>query len=111
MSSKNPLRVLVMTNLYTPKEAATRLRCSLKTLSAHVRSGALRYVQIGRGTKRPRRMYADPDLAEFIERQTRKEVPWSTNRPARRTSISTSGGEVVGFTALQSERTAGKPRR
>jgi excisionase family DNA binding protein len=70
--------------LRTPQEAAARLRCSQRTLRAHVRAGALRYVIIGRGTKRPRRGFTDADLDEFIERQTRRDAPClSTGRRAR----------------------------
>jgi hypothetical protein len=61
--------------LRTPKEAAAILRCSLQTLSAHVQSGSLKYVEIGCGKKRPRRMYVDADLMEFIDRQTRTHCP------------------------------------
>jgi hypothetical protein len=78
----------VTTSLHTPNEAAARLRCSRKTLNAHVRSGALRYVLIGRGTKRPRRMFTDADLDEFIERQRRMAVPCpSIAQKARRLAV------------------------
>jgi hypothetical protein len=46
--------------LRTSTEAAEFLRCSRKTLSAHAGSGALRYVIVGHGTKRPRRMFTMP---------------------------------------------------
>ena len=36
-------------------------------------TGALRYVTIGHGTKRPRKMFTDADLNEFIAEQTRKD--------------------------------------
>ena len=45
--------------LRTPREAAIRLRCSLKTLRGHMASGALRYIVIGHGTKRPRKLLTD----------------------------------------------------
>src|SRR2546430_15506855 len=48
--------------LKTAAQAAARLGCSVKTLNGHVASGALRYVIIGHGTKRPRRMFTDADL-------------------------------------------------
>jgi hypothetical protein len=41
--------------LRSPQEAAAKLRCSIKTLNGHIASGALAYVIIGHGTKRPRR--------------------------------------------------------
>jgi hypothetical protein len=99
------------TILHTPAEIAARLRMSRKTLAEHVRSGALRYVSVGHGTKRPRKMFTDADVDEFIERQTRREVPCpSTNRKARRSTTSTFSGEVLAFTALRNERIAAKPK-
>src|SRR5262245_38763671 len=61
-----PLVAPLPDGLRTPAEAARKLRCSIKTLFAHVASGALRYVDIGRGTKRPHRMFTDADLDAFI---------------------------------------------
>ena len=48
--------------LYTMAEAAKRLGCSKKTLKGHIESGALRYVSLGHGPKRKRRMFTDADL-------------------------------------------------
>ena len=100
--------------LRTPAEAARKLGCSIKTLNAHVAAGDLRYVSIGKGTKRPRRMFADPDINEFITNQTRKDVPCpsiSTETVARRISTSTSKCEVIGFTARRNARRAAKPKK
>jgi hypothetical protein len=81
-------------------EAAAKANCSVKTLSGHIKTGALKYIIIGHGTKRPRKLIAPADLAEFIANQTRKDVPCpSTRARARRTSTSTSSGEVIAFTA------------
>src|SRR5262245_44123203 len=64
-----------LTSLRTSREAAARLRCSIKTLRGHVRSGALPYVALGHGRKRVRKMFADADLDAFIANQTRKDFP------------------------------------
>jgi hypothetical protein len=97
--------------LKTAAQAAAKLGCSIKTLNGHVASGALRYVSLGHGKKRRRRMYADPDLDEFIANQTRKDVPCpSTRTRARHTSNLTSGGEVIAFTAQPRPR-PGEPRK
>ena len=48
--------------LLTAAEAAAKLGCSIKTLNGHVAAGALKYVTIGHGTKRPRKMFTDADL-------------------------------------------------
>ena len=97
--------------LRTPAEAAARLRVSRKTLTEHVRSGALRYVIIGCGSKRPRKMFTDADIEEFIERQTRRDVPCPSIAPrARRSTTTTSSGRVIAFTALRNARTDAKPK-
>jgi hypothetical protein len=100
--------------LRTPAEAARKLRCSVKTLNAHVAAGALRYVDIGRGRKRARKMFTDSDLNEFIANQSRKDVPCPSTRTetvVRRISISTSKCEVIGFTARRNARRAAKPKK
>src|SRR5262245_4449244 len=108
------LRVPPPAGLKTAGQAAAKLGCSIKTLNGHVASGALRYVVIGHGTKRPRRMFADTDLDDFIANHTRKDVPCpsiSTETVARRISTSTSKCEVIGFTARRNARRAAKPKK
>src|SRR5215471_5768847 len=100
--------------LRTPAEAARKLRCSIKTLNAHVAAGDLRYVSIGKGRKRVRRMFTDADLDDFIANQTRKDVPCPSTRTetaARRISTSTSKCEVIGFTARRNARRGVKPKK
>lgn len=89
-----------MTALLTPAEVAARLRCSRKTLDAHVHAGDIRYVSIGHGKKRPRRMFTQADVEDFITRQTRRDVPVEpTRRVTRRTTASYSSDEPIGFLA------------
>jgi hypothetical protein len=98
--------------LHTASEAAVKLRCSVKTLNGYVAAGALKYVIIGHGMKRPRKMFTAADLDEFIAAQTRKDVPCpSSARSARHTGISTSNTEVIGFTARRNARLAAKPKK
>jgi hypothetical protein len=100
--------------LRTPAEAAHKLHCSVKTLNGYVKSGALKYVAIGHGKKRQRKMFADPDLNEFIANQTRKDVPCPSTRTetaARRISTSTSKCEVIGFMARRNARRAVRPKK
>src|SRR6516165_2354458 len=99
-------------SLLTPADAARRLGCSVKTLAGHVASGALRYVIIGHGIKRPRKMFADADLDAFIVNQTRKDVPCpSTATRAPRSGNTTSSGEVIAFSAQPRPRPGAKPKR
>jgi hypothetical protein len=74
-----------MTCLKTPEQAAEFLQCSPKQVHAHAKSGELRYVDIGRGSKRPRRRFTDADLIDFAERRSRRETPTcqSTSLKAR----------------------------
>jgi hypothetical protein len=86
--------------LLTIDEAAWRLRCSVKTLNGYVASGALRYVAIGHGSKRPRKMFTAADLDDFIVNQT-KDAPacQSSRTPVRLSGGSTSRSEVIAFSA------------
>ena len=98
--------------LRTPAEAAAKLRCSIKTLNGHVAAGVLKYVSIGHGTKRPRKMFTDADLDTFIAAQTREAFAMSVYRPAKRhTGISTSehrGHRFHGSTKCTTRREAEK---
>ena len=75
-------------------------------------SGALKYVIIGHGTKRTRRMFTDADLNQFVVDQTRKDIATcpSTSPHVRHTGTSTSKCEVIGFTARRNARRAAKPK-
>jgi helix-turn-helix protein len=98
--------------LLTRAQAAAKLNCSLRTLDGHVASGTLRYVVIGHGKKRARRMFTDADLNEFIANRTRKDVPCpSIASGARRSGSSISGFEVIAFTGLRNARPGGKPKK
>jgi hypothetical protein len=106
-------RVAPPDGLRTEREAAAKLGCSVKTFKGHVAAGRLKYVLVGHGTKRQRRMFTDADLNEFISNQTHKDVPAcpSTGTRARRTGTSTSSSEVVAFTAQPKPRPAVKPKQ
>jgi hypothetical protein len=105
-------RIHIPDGLRTVREAAARLGCSIKTLNGHIDSGALRYVNIGHGEKRPRKMFTDADLDALIAAQTRKESPCpSTASRARHSGTSISSGEVVAFTARPKSRPGVKPKK
>ena len=98
--------------LRTSAEAARKLRCSIKTLNGHIASGALKYVVLGHGKRRQRRMFTDADLNEFIANKTRKVTPCpSTAGRARPTGISTFTGEVIDFTGPRKPPRDAKPRK
>jgi hypothetical protein len=107
------LQVAPPDGLRTPDEAARKLGCSVKTLNAHVAAGDLRYVIIGKGTKRPHRMYAAADLDDFIANQTRKDSPAcrSIASRARRSSTSNSASEVIAFSAQPRPRPGAKRKK
>jgi hypothetical protein len=99
----------VPNGLRTLAEGAAKLGCSIRTLRGHIASGALRYVVIGHGKKRPRKMLTDADINTFIANQTRKDSPacLSTKTHARHTGTSTSKSEVIAFTARRNVRPGG----
>jgi hypothetical protein len=95
--------------LRTPAQAAARLGCSEKTLKGYVAAGAIGYVVIGHGSKRPRKMFSDSDLDAFIAEQTRKDSPCpSTPTSVRRIGVSTSRSKVIAFSAVPRPRPGGK---
>jgi hypothetical protein len=97
--------------LRTPHEAARKLRISMKTLKGHVLSGALRYIAIGHGRERPRRMFTDADLDEFVANQKRKDVPCPSDATrARRSGNTISKSEIIAFSALRRRRLGVKPK-
>ena len=92
-----------MTTLRTPREVAERLRCSLRTLSDHVKAGHIKYIIVGHGKKRPRKMFTDADVEDFIERQTRRDVPVTYEPPLRGRRGKGSANEPIGFMARLAE--------
>src|SRR5262249_18325365 len=101
-----------MAELRTRKEAARRLKVTPDQLAKLVHDGELRYVNVGRGKKRPRMRFTDADLDEFIERRTRREVSCPSISPKSRLSTDTiSGSEVIGFTARRNARHAERPKK
>jgi hypothetical protein len=105
-------RVAPPDGLRTAEEAAAKLACSIKTLNGYVEAGTLRYVAIGHGSKRQRKMFTDADLNALIEAQTRKDAPCpSTATHARHSGNSISSGEVIAFTARPKKPTNAKPKR
>src|SRR5262249_16523961 len=97
---KHLQKPLVADGLKTMAQVAAKLGCSIKTLREHVKAGRIKYIDTGHGSKRPRRMFADADLNEFITNQSRKDVPCpSTSSSARHIGTSISSAEVIAFTA------------
>jgi excisionase family DNA binding protein len=100
--------------LRTPAQAARRLGVSNRTLRGLVTSGEVRYVNVGRGKQRERVMFTDSDLDDFISNRTRQKAQQScpsTSQRARRTTTSTSSGEVIAFTARRKEQTNARRKR
>jgi excisionase family DNA binding protein len=97
--------------LRTPKEVAAQLGCSLRTLRVHVQSGALRYINVGNGKKRERRMFAESDVDAFIYQQSRKKTSDTPLNATHRNSTGTNwvptGG---GFLEQRRERIAAKQK-
>ena len=99
--------------LKTAAQAAAKLGCSIKTLKGHIKAGELKYVALGSGRVRRRRMFTDADLDEFIANQTRKDQPAcpSSRTPARHSGASTSNAKVIAFTAQPKPGHGGKRKR
>ena len=59
-------------SLLSPRQAAQRLHVSGDTLDGLVQDGELPFVNVGRGKKRPRRMFEEVVIDAFIERRTQR---------------------------------------
>ena len=96
---------MMSTQLRSPQSAAERLGVSVKTLNGYVRDGELRYINVGRGTKKLRRKFTDEDLEELIQRRAQRDVPCqSTSTRTARSTTTISNSRVIGFTALRDAR-------
>ncbi len=84
--------------LYSMAEAAEQLDISIKTLRAHCNAREIRYVLVGKRTRK----FTDGDLQEFIE--NRRELCPSTSRKTRLTGTSISRSRVYDFTARRERR-------
>jgi hypothetical protein len=93
--------------LLTPKQAAAKLSMSVKTLMEHVRTGRLRYIDIGSGGVRKRHRFTTYNLQTFIENQKVREVPkcLSTSAPTSKHTASTFKSGVTDFQAIPKPET------
>jgi hypothetical protein len=100
-------------SLLTAREAADHLNITVEQLLQHVKGGALRYINVGCGDKRPRYRFAPSDLDAFktsrstLERRCRSS---SRKSPSRITGTASSSN-VVGFSARRAALLAAKPKK
>jgi hypothetical protein len=100
--------------LFTAAQAAARLAITVEQLISHVEDGALRYINVGRGKKRPRYRFDPADLDAFKAARSTLEnahCPSSSRKNPRPTTGTASKSNVVGFSALRAAQLARKPRR
>jgi excisionase family DNA binding protein len=99
------------TQLFDLKQAAQKLAISEEQARGLIKDGDLRFINVGRGQKRPRMRFTEADLDELIERRRRKSEPClSTDRKNHRITSLTSKPVVIGFSALRNAR-LGKTQR
>ena len=99
-NASKPARKPTPDGLLLPPQAADKLNVTIEQLMGFVRDGELRYVNLGRGSKRPRYAFTDTDINDLIEKRQTREAPCpSTGRQIRRSGNPTSGSKVIGFTA------------
>src|SRR5262249_12677092 len=97
--------------LKSAAQAAAKLGCSIKTLNGHVASGALKYVALGHGKRRTRRMFTDADINQFVEAQSKKDIPCPSDATrAPRSGSTISKSTVVAFSARPRKPTSAKPK-
>jgi excisionase family DNA binding protein len=100
-----------MTDLLNRKQAAKKLDITENQVTGLVSDGELQYINVGRGTKRPRMRFTEADLDEWIERRRKWGACLSINRknPNRIIGL-TSSSTVVGFMARRNAHLAKKPK-
>jgi excisionase family DNA binding protein len=86
--------------LFDMDEAAEMLGISTRTLLTHVAAGELRFVLIGKRTRK----FTERDIRDFIEAKTCQ----STNQKIRPTGTTTSLFTVEGFMAARERRLAAR---
>ncbi|AII27754.1 hypothetical protein B9J07_12805 [Sinorhizobium sp. LM21] len=96
--------------LLDSEQAAELLNVSTRTLREFVKAGDIAYVPLGAGRSKPRLGFTMDDINEFIKSRRTRECPSTSQRTARITT-STSKSVVLGFTALQKQRTAEKQKQ
>jgi|SRR5215467_6831026 len=101
-----------MVELFPPKEAAKRLNVSVDQLQGFVRDGELTYVNMGRGKKKIRRMFAESDISDFIERRRRRNTPPCSPRSKdHRTTLQNSNEAAINFLARLNKHLNEKPAK
>jgi hypothetical protein len=97
--------------LLSADEAAQHLNITPDQVKGFAQDGDLHYIDVSRGKKRPRMRFTIEDLNEFIERRKRRDTAClSTGKATHRSTTSTSGAAVTGFTALRAAHLARKPK-
>jgi hypothetical protein len=98
--------------LLTAAQAAARLGVTVDQFMGHVEDGAIDYINVGRGKKRPRYRFAPADLETFKAARITTEQPcrFSSRKNPNPITGSTSKSKVVGFTALRAAHLAKKPK-
>jgi excisionase family DNA binding protein len=108
-----PRRKRSADGLLTMGEAAARLGITTAQVKAHVDDGGLRFVNVGRGTEKPRYRFTPSDLDQFILSRTGEHHTCRSIAP-KRTEASTSSiskSVVIGFTARRNAVLAAKRKR
>lgn len=98
-----------MTELLTPAEAADFLGISVRILRAHVRSGELAFINVGRGQVRKRVAFTRQDLDDFIKSRRMRQ---GAVEPVRR-AMRAKQAEPIGldFAALRAKRKEERRRK
>jgi excisionase family DNA binding protein len=98
--------------LLTLAQAAAHLGTTIDQVRAHVADGALRFVNIGRGRKRPRYRFEHTDLDAFkASRIQEHSTCRSTDGRGPNFSRSISSSNVIGFQDARAARRSAKPKR
>lgn len=91
-----------MTELLTPADASRYLGISVRTLRAHVQSGELAFINLGRGLVRKHMAFTRQDLDDFINSRRMRQ---GAVEPLRRASRAKQAEPIgLDFAALRAKR-------
>jgi Helix-turn-helix domain len=108
-------KLVALGGLHDAHSAAAKLKVSEDTLAGYVRAGELRFINVGKGTMRPRYRFTDSDLDAFIAARTTSQettpCPSFAPRKANRITGIRSSNLESGFMARRNAQIAEKLKR
>jgi hypothetical protein len=92
-------------------QAANRLGISRELLRDYAKAGKIRYINVARGEQREHMRFPPRDLADFVTALSKSKALPCPSTSVGKSTTSTSGAEVIGFSARRNARLSAKRKR